>query len=86
MVMVTGAQVLDVVAESLSCTIDVRAMQAEDALLGALPELDSIGIVALITALENRFDIHFEDDDLDAEIFATVASLLAHINTRLEQS
>jgi len=54
--------------------------------LGALPELDSIGIVALITALENRFDIHFEDDDLDAEIFATVASLLAHINTRLEQS
>jgi len=84
--MVTVAQVLDVVAESLSCTIDVRAMQAEDALLGALPELDSIGIVALITALENRFDIHFEDDDLDAEIFATVASLLAHINTRLEQS
>ena len=84
--MVTVAQVLDVVAESLGCTMDVRAMQAEDALLGALPELDSIGIVALITALENRFDIHFEDDDLDAEIFATVASLLAHINTRLEQS
>ena len=84
--MVTVAQVLDVVAESLSCTIDVRAMQAEDALLGALPELDSIGIVALITALENRFDVHFEEDDLDAEVFATVASLLAHINTRLEQS
>ena len=84
--MVTGAQVLDVVAESLSCTIDVRAMQAEDALLGALPELDSIGIVALITALEDRFDVHFEDDDLDAEVFATVASLLAHINTRLEQA
>ena len=84
--MVTVAQVLDVVAESLSCTIDVRAMQAEDALLGALPELDSIGIVALITALENRFDVHFEDDDLDAEVFATVASLLAHINTRLEQA
>jgi len=84
--MVTVAQVLDVVAESLSCTIDVRAMQAEDAILGALPELDSIGIVALITALENRFDVNFEDDDLDAEVFATVASLLAHINTRLEQS
>ena len=84
--MVTVAQVLDVVAESLSCTIDVRAMQAEDALLGALPELDSIGIVALITALENRFDVHFEDDDLYAEVFATVASLLAHINMRLEQS
>jgi acyl carrier protein len=66
--------------------MDVRAMQAEDALLGVLPELDSIGIVALITALEDRFDVHFEDDDLDAEVFATVASLLAHINTRLEQA
>ncbi|MBT5098546.1 MAG: acyl carrier protein [Proteobacteria bacterium] len=84
--MVTVAQVLDVVAESLGCTMDVRAMQAEDALLGVLPELDSIGIVALITALEDRFDVHFEDDDLDAEVFATVASLLAHINTRLEQA
>ncbi len=84
--MVTVAQVLDVIAESLGCTMDVRAMQAEDALLGVLPELDSIGIVALITALEDRFDVHFEDDDLDAEVFATVASLLAHINTRLEQA
>ena len=84
--MVTVAQVLDVVAESLGCTMDVRAMQAEDALLGVLPELDSIGIVALITALEDRFDVHFEDDGLDAEVFATVASLLAHINTRLEQA
>ncbi|MDB0063818.1 acyl carrier protein [Gammaproteobacteria bacterium] len=84
--MVTVAQVLDVVAESLGCTMDVRAMQAEDALLGVLPELDSIGIVALITALEDRFDVHFEDDDLDAEVFATVASLLAHINTRVEQA
>ena len=84
--MVTVAQVLDVVAESLGCTIDVRAMQAEDALLGALPELDSIGIVGLITALESRFNIQFEDDDLDAEVFSTVASLLAHINTRLEQA
>ena len=42
--MVTVAQVLDVVAESLGCTIDVRAMQAEDALLGALPELSLIHI------------------------------------------
>ncbi|MDG0996840.1 MAG: acyl carrier protein [Gammaproteobacteria bacterium] len=84
--MVTVAQVLDVVAESLGCTIDVRAMQAEDALLGALPELDSIGIVGLITALESRFNIQFEDDDLDAEVFATVASLQTHINARVEPS
>ena len=44
-------------------------------LLGALPELDSMAVLALITGLESHFGITFCDDDLDGSVFATVGSL-----------
>lgn len=44
-------------------------------LLGALPELDSMAVVSLITALEEHFGIVLPDDELDAAVFATVGSL-----------
>jgi len=45
-------------------------------LLGALPELDSMAVVSLITALEETFAIAVDDDDIDGATFATVGSLV----------
>ena len=45
------------------------------ALLGALPELDSMAAVSLITALENHFGITFQDEDISGAAFSTVGSL-----------
>ena len=45
-------------------------------LLGALPELDSMAVVSLITALEESFGIAVDDDDIDGSTFATVGSLV----------
>ena len=44
-------------------------------LLGALPELDSMAVVALITTLEERLDIQLPDDEIDAAAFANVGAL-----------
>ena len=44
-------------------------------LLGALPELDSMAVVALITTLEERLDIELPDDEIDAAAFANVGAL-----------
>lgn len=44
-------------------------------LLGALPELDSMAVLALITRLEEHFGMGFDDQDLDGSAFATVGSL-----------
>jgi acyl carrier protein len=44
-------------------------------LLGAMPELDSMAVVALITTLEERLGLEFHDDELDARAFASVGSL-----------
>lgn len=46
-------------------------------LFGALPELDSMAVATLLTAIEERLGILIEDDDVEAEDFATYGSLLA---------
>lgn len=51
-------------------------------LLGGLPEFDSMAVVSLVTALEERFGIRVRDEDITAETFATVGSLLAVLEQR----
>jgi acyl carrier protein len=51
------------------------ALDAGSPLLGALPELDSMAVVSLIAALEDRFGIMIDDDDISASTFETLGSL-----------
>lgn len=52
-------------------------------LLGAIPELDSMGVVSLITFMEEHFGITVNDDDIDASTFATVGALVDFVNLRV---
>ena len=52
-------------------------------LLGAIPELDSMAVVTLITGLEERFGITVDDDDIDGETFATVGALSDFVTGKL---
>lgn len=45
-------------------------------LMGAIPELDSMAVVSLITSLEERFGLLIDDDEIDGATFATVGSLV----------
>jgi acyl carrier protein len=51
--------------------------------MGALPELDSMGVVALLTAFEDQLGVTVDDDDIDGEVFATFGSLLAFVQARV---
>ncbi len=51
-------------------------------LLGAIPELDSMAVVSLLTSLEERFGITIEDDEVDGQIFTTVGHLVAFIDAK----
>lgn len=68
--------------------LDGRALAfTEDTtLLGSVPELDSIGVVSVITALEERYGFSIEDDEIDGPTFASVGSLLAFVETKLAQA
>jgi len=59
------------------------AFTRETHLLGALPELDSMAVVSLITTLEERFGIAIDDDDIDGATFATVGSLADFVTAKV---
>lgn len=63
-----------------------RAIPAEEsvALLGSLPELDSMAVVTLITALEEHFDLVVDDDEISAETFETLGSLTNFVRDKVE--
>ena len=69
------SEVLAVLDEVLSLKGRAAAFTRETHLLGAIPELDSMAVVSLITALEDRFAMVVDDDDIDGSTFATVGSL-----------
>ena len=48
-------------------------------LFGALPEFDSMAVANLLTGIEERFDVTVEDDDVEAEDFATYGSLRSFV-------
>ena len=59
------------------------AMNEATPLLGAIPELDSMAVVSLITALEEQFGIAVDDDEIGADAFETVGTLAAFVERKL---
>lgn len=72
-----------VLIESLDLAQRPEDLQADTALFGSLPELDSLGVLQLVTAIEDRFEITIDDDEFEAELFETLGSLTAFVETKL---
>jgi acyl carrier protein len=60
-----------------------NALTAQSALLGSIPELDSMAVVSLIAALEEHFGITVDDDEIAASTFETVGTLTAFVTQKL---
>lgn len=76
-------EVKTVVARALQLGNRVQSMNETSALLGAIPELDSIAVVNVITALEEHFDITVADDEIGASAFETLGSLTRFVEGKL---
>ena len=59
-----------------------RELNESSALLGAIPELDSMAVVSLITMIEDEFGIVVADDEVTAETFETVGSLVHFVKEK----
>lgn len=60
-----------------------RSLTEQSALLGSLPELDSMAVVNLIAALEENFGITVDDDEIGASTFATLGSLASFVRNKM---
>lgn len=76
------ADVKEVLVQTLGVEGRADAIDDTTPLLDTVPELDSMGVVALMFALEERFDITTQDDDMRAEVFETLTSLTAMVRQR----
>ena len=76
-------ELLAVLDEVLSLHGRSAAFDRLTPLLGAVPELDSMAVVTLITSLEERFGITVDDDDIDGETFASVGALADFVSAKL---
>lgn len=79
----TQAPTQHVLAEVLAELLggDSERYTPDTELFGSLPELDSLALVELITVIEERFGFELDEDDITAEVFGTVESLAAHIDS-----
>jgi len=76
-------EVLSLLDEILSLNGRSAAFNRDTPLLGAIPELDSMAVVALITGFEERFGFSVDDDDIEGSTFATVGSLVDFVEGKL---
>lgn len=77
------AGVVEVLTRTLGIEDRAASITRDTGLFGELPELDSLGVVELAAALEDRFDIVIDDDDFTGEVFESVGTLADFVDDRL---
>ncbi len=67
--------------------LDERSTPLTEAsfLLGAITELDSITVAAVIVEIEEHFGISFDHDEINGRVFATLGSLVSLIDRKLSE-
>ena len=81
--MIVIEEVKLVLGQTLRLGDRIDKIDARTPLFGSIPEFDSMAVVTVLTAIEERFGITIEDDEISAEVFETVGSLAAFIEGKL---
>ncbi|MCV2348551.1 acyl carrier protein [Paucibacter sp. Y2R2-4] len=71
--------------ETLNLEGRAQAFNEATPLLGALPEMDSMGVVSLLTAFEDKLGFSVDDDEIDGSVFQTFGTLLSFVQGKLGQ-
>jgi len=62
---------------------DVASWDESTEILGSIPEFDSMAIVTILTMVEENYGIMIEDDEVNAEVFETLGSLVGFISEKV---
>lgn len=78
-------EVKNILSDVLSLGERRNSLKEDSLLLGSLPELDSMAVVNVITALEEHFDVTVDDDEISARTFETLGSLARFVEQKLAE-
>ncbi|MCO6427235.1 acyl carrier protein [Nitrosomonas communis] len=76
-------EIKSILATTLNLGERKNSLTEDSVLLGNIPELDSIAVVNVITALEEYYDISVNDDEISAKTFETLGSLTRFVEQKL---
>lgn len=76
-------QVRNILDSTLGLNGRAQKFTRDTALLGNIPEFDSMAVVTVITSIEEHFGIVVDDDEVDAETFETVGTLVDFVDRKL---
>jgi acyl carrier protein len=72
-----------ILRDALQLGPSAEQLTESSALLGAIPEFDSMAVVTVITMIEEEFGCSVGDDEVSADTFATVGSLAAFVSEKI---
>ena len=73
-----------ILRDTLNLGSRAEKLTADSPLLGGIPEFDSMAVVTVVTMIEDELGITIDDDELSADVFATVGSLAAFVARKME--
>jgi acyl carrier protein len=79
-------EVKSVLKEALQLEGKIDSFDSDTPILGSIPEFDSMTVVAVITALEEKYGFEVEDDEIAGETFETLGSLTEFVRQKLEDN
>jgi acyl carrier protein len=82
--MVTLDEVKEIIGSVLQLGDRINQFDRDTALLGSVPEFDSMAVVSVITAIEDNFGFIVDDDEVSAELFETVGNLYDFVAGKLD--
>jgi acyl carrier protein len=76
--------VIGLLRDTLQLGERARGFSDATPLLGHVPELDSLAVVNVLTAMEERFGVTVADDEISADTFETVGTLHSFLLRKLD--
>ena len=81
--METSERLKRILGDTLQLGSRAQSLTTSSALLGAIPEFDSMAVVTVLTMIEDEFGITVEDDEVSAEVFATLGTLCGFVESKV---
>ena len=78
----TLVRVRRILRDTLNLGERADRLDASSPLMGGLPEFDSMAVVSVVTMIEDELGVTIADDELSADVFATVGSLVEFVERK----
>lgn len=79
-------EVREILTRTLGIQDRLDSLTPATPLLGALPEFDSMAVLNVILAIEERFGVTVDDEEVTGELFETLGTLSTFVEQKLNQS